>query len=60
MKLVTALKNIAIGVPFGIAALAVTPFFGAVGALTATGLAVGSTIGALAGVIDTYNDSMKK
>ena len=46
------LQKVAVGAPVGIAALTALPVFGAVGILTATGVAVGATIGALAAVTE--------
>ena len=54
MTFLAALKNIAIGSPLGVAAITMLPIFGAVGTITATGIAVGATLGAVAGVTDEF------
>jgi len=56
MSFLGALKNIVIGAPIGVLAVMALPVFGAVGAITATGIAVGATLGAVAGVADALND----
>ena len=48
-------KKIVIGAPLGVLAITSLPVFGAVGAITAAGAAVGSVAGALGGVIDEIN-----
>lgn len=57
MSLVETLKSMAHGVPYGIALITVLPVFGPVGVITAAGVAVGSTIGAAAGLADQINKS---
>lgn len=57
MTFLGALKNIVIGVPLGVAVITALPIFGAVGAITATGIAVGSALGAACGVADHVNKS---
>lgn len=52
MTFLGVLKNVAIGAPMGVLALTALPVFGAVGAITATGVIVGSLVGAAAGVAD--------
>lgn len=53
MKIVTLLKNVALGASAGVAVLTALPVFGAVGTLTTAGAVVGSLIGGVAGVLDT-------
>lgn len=55
MTLIQTLKNVATGASVGAAVIVTLPFFGAIGTATATGLAVGSLIGAAAGAYDSYN-----
>ena len=52
MTFLGTLKKIAIGAPLGLLAITMLPIFGAVGTITAAGVAVGSVIGAVGGVID--------
>jgi hypothetical protein len=52
MTFLGALKKIVIGAPLGVLAVTALPVFGAVGTITAIGIAVGSTIGAVAGIAD--------
>lgn len=52
MSLLSSLKNIVIGAPLGVLVITALPVFGAVGTITATGIAVGSVLGAACGVID--------
>lgn len=52
MSLVNALWNVAKGAAAGVAVITALPVFGAVGTITATGLAVGSIVGGLAGAYD--------
>ncbi len=56
MSFIGALGKVVIAVPLGIAAVTMLPVFGAVGTITATGVAVGSVIGAAAGIADEIND----
>ncbi|MDD2810330.1 hypothetical protein [Rhodoferax sp.] len=55
MSFLGALKKIVIGAPLGVLAVTALPIFGAVGAITATGVAVGAMVGAAAGVVDEMN-----
>lgn len=55
MTFLGSLKNIVLGAPLGVVAVTVLPIFGAVGAITATGIAVGSLVGAVCGVLDEVN-----
>ena len=57
MTFLGALTKIVIGAPLGVLAVTALPIFGAVGAITAAGVAVGSVAGALGGVIDEVNDN---
>ena len=57
MTFLGSLKNIVIGAPLGIIAVTALPIFGAVGAISATGIAVGSVVGAVCGVLDELNKS---
>ena len=56
MTFLGAFTKIVIGAPLGVLAVTALPIFGAVGAITAAGAAVGSVAGALGGVIDELND----
>ncbi len=52
MGILSVLTKIVVGVPLGIAAVTALPIFGAVGAITATGIAVGAAVGAVGAVVD--------
>ena len=52
MGMVRGLAKVAAGAGAGVAVITALPVFGAVGAITATGLVVGSLIGAAAGLAD--------
>jgi hypothetical protein len=52
MSFINGLLKVAAGAGAGVAAITALPFFGAVGAITATGVALGSLVGAAAGVAD--------
>jgi hypothetical protein len=56
MSFLGALQKIVIGAPLGVLAVVALPVFGAVGTITAAGIAVGSVLGATGGVIDELND----
>jgi hypothetical protein len=56
MTLNKTIKNIATGAVTGVALATALPLAGAVGTLTAAGAAVASTVGALAGLIDSLTD----
>ena len=53
MKIVSLLKNVALGASAGVAVLTALPLFGAVGTLTTAGAVVGSLIGGVAGALDS-------
>lgn len=55
MTFVGILKRVAVGAPVGIVALTALPIFGVVGTISAAGIAVGSLLGAAAGVADEFN-----
>jgi len=55
MGFVSGLLKVVTGAAAGVAAVAALPVFGAVGTITATGMAVGSVLGAAAGVADEIN-----
>jgi len=52
MGMVKTLKTMAESAAVGVALLTALPVFGAVGAITATGVVVGSVLGAAAGLWD--------
>jgi len=52
MGFVSGLLKVAAGAATGVAAITALPVFGAVGTITAAGMAVGSVVGAVAGVAD--------
>ena len=56
MSFLGALQKIVIGAPLGVLAVAALPVFGAVGAITAAGIAVGSVLGAVGGLMDELSD----
>ena len=56
MSFLSLLQKVVIGVPTGIAAVTVLPVFGAAGAITAAGVAVGSALGTAAAVADSLKD----
>jgi hypothetical protein len=56
MKLVKTIKMATIGAVAGVAFVFALPVFGGVGAITAAGAAIGSVVGALAGVYDSINE----
>lgn len=60
MGMVRALTKIAKGSIVGVAAITALPVFGAVGAITATGLIVGAVVGAVAGVADEVYEVKSK
>jgi hypothetical protein len=59
MKIVTLLKNVALGASAGVAVLTALPVFGAVGTLTTAGAVVGSLLGGVAGVLDTPREASR-
>ncbi|MFX1739999.1 hypothetical protein PXJ20_32070 [Paraburkholderia sp. A1RI_3L] len=52
MSFLDTLENMAKGAAAGVAVLVALPVFGAVGTVTAAGIAVGSSVGAAAALID--------
>ena len=56
MSFLGALQKIVIGAPLGVMAVVALPVFGAVGTITAAGIAVGSVLGAVGGVMDELSD----
>jgi len=60
MGFVSGLGKVVAGAAVGVAAVTALPIFGAVGAITATGVVVGSLVGATAGVADEVIESKKK
>lgn len=56
MNFIDALKNIATGASVGVLVVTALPFFGAAGAITATGTVFGSAVGGLAGLLDSADD----
>ena len=56
MSFLSALQKIVIGAPLGVIAIVALPVFGAVGTITAAGIAVGSVLGAAGGVMDELKD----
>jgi hypothetical protein len=60
MSLVSIMFKAAKGAAAGVALLTVLPVFGAVGTITAAGLAVGSILGAIAGVFDGMRETAAK
>jgi hypothetical protein len=55
MSFLGGLTKIVIGAPLGVLAVTALPVFGAVGTITAIGVAVGSVVGAAGGVLDEVN-----
>jgi hypothetical protein len=56
MSFIDTLKNIATGAAAGVLVVTALPIFGAIGAVTATGAAIGSVAGGLAGLVDSLED----
>ena len=56
MSFLNTLESIAKGATTGVIVVTALPVFGAAGVITATGVAVGSTVGALAAYIDKMNE----
>lgn len=52
MSLIGILEKVATGAAVGVATITALPVFGAIGTITATGVAVGTALGAAAAVID--------
>ena len=52
MSFIEALEDMVKGAAVGVAAVTALPIFGAIGAITATGVVVGSTVGAAAALAD--------
>ena len=59
MSLVTGLFKVAKGAAVGVAAVTALPIFGAVGSITALGIVIGATAGAVAGVADEVIEKKK-
>lgn len=59
MSFVRGLVKAAAGAGAGVAVVTALPIFGAVGAITAAGLVVGSVLGAAAGVADEVLETKK-
>ena len=59
MSFVRGLVKAAAGAGAGVAVVTALPVFGAVGAITAAGLVVGSVLGAAAGVADEVLETKK-
>jgi hypothetical protein len=59
MGFVSGLMKVVTGSVAGVAAVTALPVFGAVGTITAAGMAVGSVLGAAAGVADEINSKDK-
>jgi hypothetical protein len=57
MSLVSIFVKATKGAAAGVAVITALPFFGAVGTITAAGLAVGSLIGGIAGIADGLQES---
>ncbi len=60
MGFISGLGKVVVGAAAGVAAVTALPVFGAVGAITATGVAVGTVVGAAAGVVDEFMENQKK
>jgi len=60
MSYTDGLLKVAAGAGAGVLAITALPIFGAVGAITGTGLAVGSLLGAAAGVADELTSTDRK
>jgi len=60
MSFVRGLVKVAAGAGAGVAVVTALPVFGAVGAITAAGLVVGSLLGAAAGVADEMAETKKE
>ena len=59
MGFISGLLKVAAGAVAGVAAVTALPIFGAVGTITAAGIAVGSVIGGVAGAADEINSKDK-
>lgn len=57
MSLVSGLFKVAKGAAVGVAAVTALPIFGAVGSITALGIVIGATVGAVAGIADEVIES---
>jgi len=57
MGFISGLLKVTAGAAAGIAAVTALPIFGAVGAITSTGIVVGSLVGGAAGAADEVNSS---
>lgn len=54
MKLLNFLSDIAKGATVGVATVVALPVFGPIGTATALGVAIGSTLGASASLVDKF------
>lgn len=57
MSFLNTLENVVKGVVTGVAVVTALPVLGAAGTITATGVLVGSTLGVVAAVLDSFNDN---
>jgi hypothetical protein len=60
MGWVSGLLKVATGAAAGVVAITALPIFGAVGAITATGIAVGAVVGGAAGAKDEFDKEAEK
>lgn len=60
MSFINGLVKVSAGAGAGVLAVTALPIFGAVGAITATGMVVGSLVGAAAGVADELASDRKR
>ena len=60
MSWVNVLEKVAKAAGVGVVAVTALPFFGAVGAITATGVAVGALVGGTLGAVDEINENRKR
>ncbi len=60
MGWVRGLAKAAAGAGAGVALVTALPVFGAVGTITAAGLAIGSLLGAAAGAVDEWRDHRRE
>jgi hypothetical protein len=60
MGFISGLLKITKGAAIGVAAVTALPIFGAVGTITAVGIAVGAVVGAAAGIADEVMENKKR
>ncbi len=60
MGMISGLMKAAAGAGAGVALLTALPIFGAVGAITVTGMALGSVLGAAAGITEEVIEQKKR